>query len=310
MTPMRPSGVERQGRRINLLLVAAAAIGVLAAIGWLAVGLGNDPLSDVHAYYDAAARLNAGQDLYVQAATTNEAAFYRYPPLLAIAFRPLAVLPFPIAAAIWEAIVAASLVGLLVLVRPGLRGWAVIAMLALPIVWSVVIGQAQVPVTLLLAIGSPWSIALAAHLKVLPALAAIWWIGRRDWPALGRFAVWLLGFGLVQLILEPRGTMAFPAAFNLASVGDVRNWSPYAISPALWVALVGIAIVVAWRLAPTRWGWAAAIALSVLATPRLILYQLMTLAAGLRDPESLRARAHRVASGSVGRSSAGAAETT
>src|SRR5688500_11661357 len=83
MGPMRPSGAERRGRRVNLLLVALGAIGVLAAVGWLAAGLGSDVLSDVRAYYGAGARLNAGQDLYVQAATTNEAEFYRYPPLLA-----------------------------------------------------------------------------------------------------------------------------------------------------------------------------------------------------------------------------------
>lgn len=285
---MSPSAAGREGRGLNLLLVALGALGVLTGIGWLAAGLGNDPLSDVHAYYDAAARLNAGEPLYAQAATTNEAAFYRYPPLLAMAFRPLALLPFPVAAAIWEIVVVASLIGLVALIRPGLRGWSLAGMLAMPIVWSVVIGQAQVPVTLLLAIGSPWSLALAMHLKVLPGLAAIWWIGRRDWRSLGRFAACSAGLALVQLVLEPGGTLAFPAAFNLGAVGEVRNWSPYAISPALWVGLVVAGLLVAWRLAPTRWGWAAAVVLAVLATPRLILYQLMTLLAGLREPGTAR----------------------
>ena len=83
---------DRRSRPLVLLLFAFAVVGVLLAIGWVAVGLGGIVLSDVHAYYDAAARLNAGQPLYDQAATTNESAFYRYPPLLAIAFRPLAAL--------------------------------------------------------------------------------------------------------------------------------------------------------------------------------------------------------------------------
>ena len=56
----------------------------------------------------------------------------------------------------------------------------------------------------------------------------------------------------------------------------------------LWAGLVVAGSIVAWRLAPTRWGWAAAVALSVLATPRLILYQLMTLVAALRAPEPAR----------------------
>ena len=45
-------------------------------------------------------------------------------------------------------------------------------------------------------------------------------------------------------------------------------------------------IIVAWRLAPTRYGWVAAVALSVLATPRLLIYQLSTLVAALREPRS------------------------
>lgn len=274
---------DRRRRRTNLLLVAAGALGLLAGFGWLAAGLG-DPLSDVRAYYDAGARLNAGQPLYAQPATTDESAFYRYPPLLAIAFRPLALLPFEVAALVWEAVVVASLVGLVLLIRPGLRGWTLAGMLALPIAWSVVIGQAQVPVTLLVAIGSPWSVALAAHLKILPALVAIWWVGRRDWRSLGRFAAWSAGLAVVQLVLEPAGSLAFPTVLDPATVGAVRNWSPYAISPVLWAALVVAGAIAAWRLAPTSWGWAAAVALSVLATPRLLLYQLMTLLAGLREP--------------------------
>lgn len=283
MAPMSQPGVDRRRRRLNLILVGAGFLGLLVGVAWLAVGLG-DPFEDVHAYYDAAARLNAGEPLYAQTVSTNESAFYRYPPLLAIAFRPLALLPFPVAAAIWEAIVVASLVGLVLLIRPGLRGWSLVGMLALPIAWSVVIGQAQVPVTFLMAIGSPWALALATHLKILPALAAIWWIGRRDWNALARFAAGSAGLAIVQLVLEPAGTFAFPSVFNLGTVGEVRNWSPYAISPVLWAALLVLGTVAAWRLAPTRWGWAAAVALSVLATPRLILYQLMTLLAGLRAP--------------------------
>src|SRR5574338_1311917 len=103
---------SRRERRILYVLFAAAVLGTLIGVSTLQLHLENDPLADVHAYYDAGARLNAGQPLYAQAATTNDAEFYRYPPLLAIAFRPLATLPFGTAAAIWEAIVLASLVGL------------------------------------------------------------------------------------------------------------------------------------------------------------------------------------------------------
>ena len=285
------SRARRRRRNIDLVLFASAVVGVLIGINTFLLHLGNDPLADVRAYYDAAMRLNAGLRLYEQAATTNQAEFYRYPPLFAIAFRPLALLPYGTASLIWEAIVGASLVALLLLLRPGRRGWLLVGILAMPILWSLSIGQAQVPLTLLMAIGAPWSIALAANLKVLPALAAIWWIGRRDWRALGRFAVWMVVFGAVQLVLAPADTIAFPSVFTLGQVGDVRNWSPYAISPLLWAGLVVAGTVVALRLASSRWGWAAAIALAVLATPRLLLYQLMTLLAAVRDPATARAAA-------------------
>jgi hypothetical protein len=159
-------------------------------------------------------------------------------------------------------------------------------MLALPTAWSLAIGQAQVAVTLLMALGAPWALALATNLKILPVLAAIWWVGRRDVRSLGWFAAWLVGLGLLQVVLEPNGALAFPGFLGLDQVGDVNNRSLYAISPWLWAVVLVAGIVVAWRLAPTRWGWPAAVALSVLATPRLLVYQLSTLAAGLREPDA------------------------
>lgn len=275
----------RRARRIRLVLFGAAIVGVLLGINTTILHLTSDPLADVHAYYDAGARLNAGLPLYEQSATTNDAEFYRYPPLLAILFRPLALLPFEAAALIWEVLVAASLVGTVLVLRPDRMRLAVFGMLFLPIMWSVTIGQAQVPVTFLLALGSPWSVALAAHLKIFPGLVAIWWLGRRDWRALGWFAAWVVGLGLLQLVLEPAATLAFPCVFNLGQVGEVRNLSPYAISPVLWAVLVAAGAAATIRLAPGRWGWAAAVAFAVLASPRLLVYQLMTLVAGTRAPD-------------------------
>jgi hypothetical protein len=266
-------------------IFALAVLGGLAGIATLWLHLTTDPLADVRAYYDAGARLNAGLPLYPADADPNSADFYRYPPLLAIAFRPLALLPFPVAAAIWEAIVIASLVGTLWWV--GIRRretWLAVGILGIPIAWCVAVGQAQVPLTFLTALGTPWSIALATNLKLFPALVALWWIGRRDRRAVVVFAAWILGLALVQLVLAPQATLDFLATLTLEQVGEVRNISPYALSPLLWAVLVVAGVVLALRLAPGRWGWAAAVALSVLATPRLLVYMLMTLVAAIRDP--------------------------
>lgn len=277
-----------QTPNVHRVLIGAAVLGALLSLETFVLHVLTDPLADVHAYYDAGSRLNAGQPLYEQPATTDEAAFYRYPPLLAIVFRPLALLPFPLAALIWElALVALFVLTLRRLGRSG-RTWIVLGMLALPTVWSLVIGQAQVAVTLLTAIGSPWAIALATNLKVFPALIALWWIGRRDVRSLTMFGAWLGALAAVQLVLEPRGALEFPGSLTLAQVGDVTNQSLYAISPWLWAGAVVVGAFVTLRLAPTRYGWAAAVALSVLATPRLLVYQLSTLIAGLRDPRDSR----------------------
>jgi hypothetical protein len=273
-------------RRVRLALVEVAALGALAGLWALWLHLTTDPLADVRAYYDAGARLNAGLPLYPAAADPNAAEFYRYPPLLAIAFRPLALLPYPVAAGVWEAITLAA--AALTVHRLGGRcaeTWLAVGMLGLPIAWAVSIGQAQVVVTFLTAVAAPWSIALAAHLKLFPALLALWWLGRREWRPLGRFVGWATGLAILQLVLAPQATLDFLGTLNVGQMGDVRTLSPYAVSPLLWVGLVAAGVLVTLRLAPTRWGWAAAVALSVLATPRLLAYMLMTLLAAVRrDP--------------------------
>jgi hypothetical protein len=280
--PLRPA----TRRRIRAVLIGAAIIGTLIGINNLILHLTMDPLADVRAYYDAGARLNAGQPLYDQPVGTDEAAFYRYPPLLAIAFRPLALLPYEAAALIWEAILIGSFVW--TIWRLGWRRpevWIALGILAMPTVWSLVVGQAQVLVTAFLVLGTPAGVALAANLKLFPILVAVYWLGRRDWRALGRLAAWMVGLIVLQLVLEPAGTIAFLGFPSLEQVGEVRNLSPYAISPVLWGVLVVAGGLVALRLAPTRWGWAAAVTLSVLATPRLLAYQLSTLIAALREPD-------------------------
>ncbi len=274
-------------RSVRLVLRLAAVVGLVLGIQTTVLHLLTDPMADVRAYYDAAVRLNAGQPLYAQVADTNEPGFYRYPPLLAIAFRPLALLPFEAAAITWVAL----LVGVTILTfrRLGLRepvvlvaGW-----LALPLMWTLTIGQAQAVVTFLLAVGAPWAVAFAANLKLLPALVAVYWIGRREWRQLATFVAWMIALAAVQLVLEPAGTMAYLGFLSLDQVGRVQNLSLYAISPALWVVSILILIIVALKLAPTRYGWAAAVVLTVFATPRLLNYQVSTLLAGLGGPRAV-----------------------
>jgi hypothetical protein len=273
---------------VRRVLLVAALLGVVLGIETSILHVTTDPMADVRAYYDAGARLNAGQPLYVQVADTNDPTFYRYPPLLAVAFRPLALMPYEAATAIWLAVLLAGVA--LTFRRLGLRepvllvaGW-----LALPFMWALTIGQAHILVTLLLTIGAPWAVALAANLKLFPALVAVYWLGRRDWLQLTRFIAAMVGLVALQLVLEPAGTLEYVGFLSFDQVGQVANVSFYSISPILWAVSVIVLLIVALRLAPTRYGWVATIVLSVFATPRLLVYQVSTILAGLGGPDGPR----------------------
>src|SRR5262245_55893834 len=100
-----------EARTTNLVAFAFAVLGGLAGAYILVLHATTDPAADVHAYYDAGARLNAGEPLYEQSASVTGSHYYFYPPLLAVAFRPLALLPFEAAAAIWTTLMVLALAG-------------------------------------------------------------------------------------------------------------------------------------------------------------------------------------------------------
>ncbi len=295
MTPTRPERRKslRHPRLVGALMVAVAVLGAILGAQMLAFHLATDPLTDFRVYYDAAARLNAGLPLYPPGARI-------YPPLFEIALRPLALLPFDIAAGIWVGITLAALG--LTLWRLGIRRpatWIAVGALSASIAWVLSIGQAEVIITLLLTLGSPMAVALAGNIKLFPLLAGIYWLARRDWHDFSRFVGWTGGLALLQLVLDPSDTLAFPGTLAVVStqVAEAGNHdlSPFARSPLLWAALVVVGVACAWRLGRTRWGWAAAVALEVLASPHLFSYMLMSLLACLRPQEGeSRGRVRRI----------------
>lgn len=296
--PGAPAGrravAEHAGR---LVLFALALIGGLAGAYVLWLHLTTDPLADARAYYNAAHRLNVGTPLYPATADPDAAEFYRYPPLLAIILRPFALLPYSLFAVLWEATIVVAFAATVRRLGGGGRTWIAIGLLGIPIGWAVGVGQAQVFVTYLLAVGQPWAIALGGQLKLFPALIVLWWLGRRDWQAVGAFVGWTLILVLAQVILEPNDSRAFLGILTPDQVGNVRNISPYAISPLLWAVLASAGAVGTVLLAPTRWGWPVAVALATLASPRLLVYMLTGLIAAVREPGP--------ATGETGRGDAG-----
>ena len=287
-TPAAPDG-SRDRRALalragRLALFALAVIGGLAGVYELWIHLMSDPIADARAYYDAATRLNHGQALYPATADPNVADFFRYPPLLAVVLRPAALLPYSWFALLWEAAMVVALWATIRQLGGGRRTWIAVGLLGIPIGWAIGIGQAQVLVTYLMAVGQPWSIALGGQLKLFPILVAVWWLGRRDWQAVGAVVGWTLILVLAEVVLEPTGSRAFLGIIGPDQVGNVRNISPYAVSPLLWAGLALAGAVAAVLLAPTKWGWPAAVALATLAPPRLLVYMLMSLLAATREP--------------------------
>jgi len=278
-------------RAIRWVGIAAAVVGVALGLETLVLHATTDPVHDLRIYYDAGARLNAGQPLYDADATDSEG-LYLYPPLTAIAFRPLAILPFEVVAVGWELAMVAALT--MTIWRAGVREPVVLAVawLALPILWALSIGQIEPLVTLLLAVGSPVGVALAANLKVFPVLVAIYWLARREWHAVARLLLALAALLVVQAVLEPAATAEWLRLTWLRPAFAVRSISPFAIHPVVWLVFVAALAAIAVRSARTRYGWAAAVALAVLAYPRLLVYQLMSLLAAFGGPRPA-GEAHR-----------------
>ena len=217
-----------------------AIIGTFAGIGVAWMHIVNDPLDDAVAYYDAASRLNAGQPLYPAGIDPNTNRIYLYPPLLAIALRPLAILPFEWFALAWELIVVASFVALVRYLGVRRKNvWLAIGILGVPVGWALTVAQAHVPFTYLLAIGQPWSVAIASepqahadpdlHLVARAAgLPVVRRVPRVDDPARPGPA----------RCSRRTASFAFFGNVGFEQIGQVRNISPFAQSPLVWIVLV------------------------------------------------------------------------
>ena len=181
---------------------------------------------DLGAYFVAARALIAGESPYDRAAAVRLAATaavehhspYIYPPLLALMLRPLASLPYPVAAAVWFALSAAALLAGLCLLRPVVRLpwpiyiWVCLAAFFLPPVHHT-LQHGQITNFLFLLIvagalrkpGSAAWLGIAAAVKVFPAtLGIVYAVGRR-------FAA-LATMGVCAAVLTVGGALAESAA--------------------------------------------------------------------------------------------------
>jgi hypothetical protein len=130
-------------------------------------------------------------------------------------------------------------------------------------------------------------IALATMLKLHPALAVVWYVGRREWSNLGWFAAAMLVLLLVQLPWIPsmlRFYLSDPVATE-----TIPGMSLRALGVVPWLAGIVLVGAAAIAFARTRYGWLLATLLQLVALPRVLLVNLALLLAAPLPPARARA---------------------
>jgi hypothetical protein len=265
--------------RFTRILLAALLIGV--GVDQVVSAIREWPLHDMDTYLAAASRLRSGAPLYAPDVAYNA---YWYSPWFAVAWVPLTYLPREVVAVVWSAVLlAASAVISVRVARMGPSGFLLALMLG-PSLFAVSAGGNVQSLMLLGLIGWPRSrfgpvwVGLAASLKYTPILLGLVYLRRRQWARAGVAA---LIAAILILPGIPMGLMQGPSSIS-GGWGD----SILATSRALYVAVAGAAALSV-LLVPGRFGPLAAATASVLALPRLFVYDATLLVAGI-DGESKR----------------------
>jgi hypothetical protein len=242
---------------------------------WGSTSIGAD-----HATYQRAAdALWSTGDPYRDAALYPEDYRYRYPPLLAMVFPVLGWPP------LWFGLIAiATAVPIYVAWRQaGPAGLLPAALLVGAWAQQLFNGNAQAFVVALLAVvpfTGAWGasgLALATMLKLHPALALVWYIGRREWRLLGWYVAAMAVLTLIQLpFLGP--FLGFYLQDPVATQ-SIPGMSVRVLGPAAWVVIVAGFAVAALVLARSRYGWLLATVLQLVALPRVLLVNLALLLA-------------------------------
>ena len=265
--------------RFTRIFLAALLIGV--GVDQVVSAIREWPLHDMDTYLAAASRLRSGAPLYAPDVAFNA---YWYSPWFAVAWVPLTYLPREVVAIAWSAVLlAASAVISVRVARMGPSGF-LLALLLGPSLFAVSAGGNVQSLMLLGLIGWPRSrsgpvwVGLAASLKFTPILLGLVYLRRRQWARAGVAA---LIAAILILPGIPMGLVQSPSSISWGW-GD----SILATSWALYAAVVGASGLAAFVL-PSRFAPLTAATASVLALPRLFVYDATLLVAGI-DGEAKR----------------------
>jgi hypothetical protein len=253
------------------ILALAICIGI--GLAFVIANVRSWDLEDADAYWNAAQRLRIGQPLYIPVDPgADEMVAYRYAPWFAWAWVPLTYLPKHVVQIAWSAVlIAASAVALAPLVR--MRSAAAVCLLFLLgglLIRTASTGNVHALMMAALVWGvsrrsAPFWIGVAASLKVVPILFALVLAGRGEWRRTA------LAIGVAALLWLPAAFLSlgsYPAeageSLSLLSI----------VGPIPWLVAAAVVTGVAFRLAKTRYAWAAASAAVIAAVPRLAFYDL------------------------------------
>jgi hypothetical protein len=254
---------------------------------WGSTSIGAD-----HATYQRAAdALWSTGDPYQSAALYPEDYRFRYPPLLAMIFPVLGWPP------LWFALITvATAIPIYVGWRQaGPAGLLPAALLVGAWGQQLLNGNAQAFVVALLAVvpfTGAWGamgLALATMLKLHPALALVWYVGRREW----RLVVWyLVGLAVLTVVQLPfLGPFLNFYLNDPVATQSIPGMSLRVLGVIPWVAIIVAVAAAALLLARTRYGWLLATVLQLVALPRVLLVNLaLLLAAPLPGRAATRAR--------------------
>jgi hypothetical protein len=267
--------------RWALLVAMYLGLGLLGAwYLWGTTSVG----ADLATYERAGEALWTTGDPYTGAAEVPEDYRYRYPPLLAMV---IPVLGWP---PLWFALIGlATVVPMVVGYRvAGPAGLLPAALLIGAWGQQLLNGNAQAFVVALLAIvpltRAPGAIglALATMLKLHPALAVVWYAGRREWRLLAWYAGAMAVLTLVQL--PWLGAMLRYYLSDPVATETIPGMSLRALGVVPWVlGTLAVAVAALW-FARTRYGWLLATVVQIMALPRVLLVNLALLLAAPLPP--------------------------
>lgn len=234
----RPGSSHRPTEPSRLRGIAAVAV-TAVVLGIVCGALSSHAFTDFKVYMWGAHHAFSA-DLYSSRSDVGGLPF-TYPPVAAVAFWPLGLLPLPVALAVWTALCFACLaVTLRWALPPHRRSAAIVVGLALaalalePVRSSFTFGQVNLVVMALLVadVARPtarsrgWLTGIAAGLKLTPLLFVAYFVITRQWRAAVHAGAAFAGTIALGFALNPHGSPDFwlHAMWDPSRVGGV----PYA----------------------------------------------------------------------------------